>query len=226
MKKIVKRTSLLLVAFCILEGGVISTFAQEVFYGYKYRVETKNAAQRPNLGGMPRIDLSDKLIKSGIEGTFKAEMTLASDGKIKDWKFTETPESVKQAIIDAYKKFNFTPASREGIPVDSTLYLEFTVSQVFSERSKGVKKPKIINQPAAEYPPELISEKRKGEVLVGVLFRKDGTLQVLSVSSSMPKEFDKSAVAAAKRIKFNPATHKKSKKKVSLKMMVKYKFKP
>ncbi len=48
----------------------------------------------------------------------------------------------------------------------------------------------------------------------------------MSVNSVMPKEFDKAAIEAAQKIKFEPAVHKKSKKAVSQSMTVEYSFKP
>ncbi len=227
MRKITKRNVYLLSIFCSLLIFANPATAQETYYDYKYRLDLTGATEAPKLGGMPDINMPDAARKNGVEGTLKAEMTLAKDGKVRDVKFSQTlPHGVEQAVIDAYQTLNFSPATRNGTPIDVKLFLEYTISAVYDERDKNVQKPKITSQPDAVYPAEHLADKRKDEVEVGVLFYKDGTVKVLSVSSSMPKEFDKAAVEAAGKIKFEPAVHKKSKQPVSLKMFVKYKFKP
>jgi TonB family protein len=104
--------------------------------------------------------------------------------------------------------------------------LDYIVSVFYSEDDKNVSKPQITEKPAPAYPSSQLSEKLKGKVSVNVMFFAAGTLKVLGVNSVMPREFDKAAMEAAAKIKFEPAVHKKSKKPVSQVMAVEYEFKP
>jgi TonB family protein len=227
MNTITKKLCLISAAsgLLLIFSSVLS--AQQIYYNYQYRLDVTGATEPPDLGGMPRIELPEKALKNGVEGTLKAEMTLATDGQVTDVRFIQTlPDGVEQAVIDAYRTFRFKPARRNGTPIDAKLYLDYTITAVYDERDKNVKKPKITAQPEAVYPERHRGDKRKDKVTVLILFKKDGTSEVMGVSSTMPKDFDQAARDAAEKIEFEPAVHKKSGKQVSIKMAVEYKFKP
>ncbi len=227
MKSITKYLSLFLSIFCLALIFSSAVFAQQILSSYQYRLELTNATELPELEGMPVAKIPEDAQKNGVEGTLKAEMILAKEGIVKDIKITHTlPHGIAESVTEAYGSYKFKPAKRNGTPIDVKMFLEVTVSAVYDERSKNVNKPKIVEQPEAIYPAEHLADKRKDTVRVNILFNKDGTLKVLGVGSTMPKEFDEAAVEAAKKIKFEPATHKKSKQPVSMKMVVEFKFKP
>lgn len=227
MNKISTNINFPLFGLLFLIGFNVQIFAQDVRYRSLYRFESPQANQAPKFGGMPDITLSKSALKKGIEGTFKIQMTLTKEASVKDVTFEKNvPQEVRDAVLKAYRTFRFSPAKYNDEPVDSKFFLEFTVLMVYQERSKGIKKPKILSKPKAVYPSAHLAEKRKGEVEVGILFKKDGSFAILSVNSTMPRDFDKAAREAAKGIKFTPAIHKKSKKKVTMAMRVVFKFKP
>lgn len=227
MNNITKNISFLLGLLCLAMVFSNSAAAQEIYYSYQFKLDLTGATEVPKLGGTPNIDLPEKAKKNGVEGTLKVIMTLAKNGQVTDIKFEQTlPDGLEQAVIDAYKTFNFQPAKRNGEPIDVKMYLTYTISAVYDERDKNAQKPKITDQPDALYPADQLAEGRKGEVRVGVLFNKDGTVKLLNIQSTMPREFDNAAKEAAEKLKFEPAIHKKSNKKISMKMWVIYKFKP
>lgn len=222
-----KKLSLIVGFFCLFSVFAQTARAQEIFYNYEYNLDLTGATEAPKLGGMPNVQIPEEALKNGVEGTLKSVMTLGADGRVKDFQFSESlPHGVEQAVMNAYKTFNFEPAKRNGAPIDSKLHFKYIISAVYDEDDKNVKKAKILAQPDAVYPADQLAEKHKGEVLVGVLFNKDGSAQVLGVNSTMPREFDRAASEAAQNIRFEPAVHKKSGKPISVKMTVKYKFKP
>lgn len=211
----------------VLITTAASVNAQEVFGNSMYKLDLTGATEAPKLGGMPRIGFPKEAMKNGVEGTLIGEMTLDETGNVKDIAIIQSlPFGYDEAFKNAFGTLSFTPAARLGEPVAVKLRVEFTVTMVFEEKDKNIDKPKITDQPEAVYPEEDRADKRKGEVTVGVLFNKDGTIRILSVGSTMPKSFDKAAEEAAKLIKFSPGTHKHSKSPVSVKMNVVYRFKP
>lgn len=214
-----------LTIFLLLTGEIIQ--AQSLSFRYYSRVEMLGANEPPELGGLPEFDYPEAARKNGVEGTLKAKMTLGEDGKVRDIVILEgLPFGVNEAFTKAMQYYYFKPAKRNGQPVPSTMYVDFIVTVGYDEGDKNITKPKIIEQPAPFYPEKYRAEKLKGKVEVGVMFYKDGTLKIISVSSVMPKEFDQAATAAAEKIKFEPATHKKSKSPVGQAMTVVYDFKP
>lgn len=206
-----------------------SGIGQAQSYSFKYytRIEVEHAAEPPNIRNVPDLDFPEAAKKNGVEGTLKAKMTLGEDGKTRDIVILEgLPDGVNEAFTRAAEKILFQPARKNGKPAPTTLFMDFIVSVGYNEDDKSVSKPKITDKPAAVYPEKYRAEKLKGKVEVGVMFYKDGTVEVTGVGSVMPKEFDHAAREAASKIKFEPAIHKKSKKKVGQAMTVIYEFKP
>lgn len=201
--------------------------AQDVTSRYTYRIEMMAAHEPPEIESFPQFDYPDSARKNGVEGTLKAVVTLGEDGRVREVLINEgLPHGVTEAVSRGLQQIRFKPASANGKPAAVKLLVEYIVTAVFDERDGNVAKPKITEKPAPAYPESARAEKIKGKVEVRMLFRTDGTAEILNVSSVMPKEFDRAALAAAKNIRFEPAIHKKSKKPVSQEMIVVYDFKP
>lgn len=212
-------------AFVCLSSN--TTAAQEISLNSLFRMEPARITDPPELYGSPQINYPDEARKNGVEGTVKASFTIGSDGSVSDIVIIEgLPYGVDDAVRNGLRFLRFKPAKLVDQAVPVKMYFSYVVTAVYDERDKNVTKPKITSQPDPVYPPEHLAEKLKGEVAVKVLCSADGTIKVLGVSSVMPKEFDKTAMAAAEQIKFEPAVHKKSKKPVSQQITVVYKFKP
>lgn len=218
-----------------LSAGVLSVFftlfstvkSQEILFQYNYKLDLSNATEAPKISGAPAIDYPEAARKNGVEGTVKVSLTLAENGTVKDINVLQgLPFGVSEAVAKGLQTLYFEPAKRGDQPIPVKMFFDYTVSAAYTEDNKNVSKPKIIEKPEAVYPETLRAEGAKGKVQVTVMFHDDGTLEVLGVSSVMPKEFDRAAAEAAKKIKFEPAVHKKSKKKVSQQMVVEYSFKP
>lgn len=203
-----------------------SLSAQNITFNYFYKFEAAMITDPPELGGLD-IQYPDAARKNGVEGTAKVSFTLGEDGRVRDAVIlADLPFGVGEAVRTGVQKLTFRQAMFNGKPTAMKVTLEYVVTLAYGEGDKDVTKPKILEKPAPAYPQKYAAEKTKGKVLVTVLFLASGELQVRGVSSTMPKEFDRAALDAAKLIKFSPATHKKSKKTVSQSMLVEYDFKP
>lgn len=201
--------------------------AQSVSFNYKYLFDMTGANEPPQINGVPNVEYPDAARKNGVEGVLKASLTLGEDGKVRDIIINQgLPDGITEAFTRALQTMYFLPAKRNGKPVAIKMTIDYIVTAEYSESDKNITKAKIIEKPAPVYPAKYLAEKVKGKVAVAVMFFADGTLQVLGVSSTMPKEFDRAALEAAAKIKFQPAVHKKSKKPVSQQMSVEYEFKP
>ena len=213
--------------FIIALASVAAAQAQSVSFNYKYLFDMTGANEPPQINGVPNVEYPDAARKNGVEGVLKANLTLGEDGKVRDIIISQgLPDGVTEAFTKAAQSMYFLPAKKNGKPVAIKMSIDFIITAEYSESDKNVTKAKIIEKPAPVYPPKYLAEKVKGKVSVAVMFFADGTLKVLGVSSTMPKEFDRAALEAAARIKFQPAVHKKSKKVVSQQMTVEYEFKP
>lgn len=203
-----------------------SASAQEIMFNYYYTFEPAMITEPPDLGGL-EIAFPEAARKNGVEGKVKASGTLGEDGKVRDIVIhNDLGHGVGAAVQTGLQKWYFKPATFQGKPAAVKFSLDYIVSMVYDESDKNVTRPKIIDKPLPPYPPSQRAEAHKGKVEVRVLFMSSGELQVLGAGSTMPKEFDAAAKEAAAKIKFTPATHKKSKQSVSQVMTVEYDFKP
>ena len=215
-----------LLFLCLAQLASARADAQNISFNYYYKLEMIDADEPPRIGNVD-VNYPDEARKNGVEGTLKAVLTLGENGKTRDIAVGQPlPHGVTETVVKALQNLYFQPAKKNGQPVATKMLFDFVVSAVYSEDDKTVSKPKITEQPAAVYPANRLAEKAKGKVLVTVMFFPDGSHKVLGASSTMEKEFDKSALAAAARLKFQPAVHKKSKKPVAQQMTVEYDFKP
>lgn len=201
--------------------------AQNVSFNYQYELDRLIADEAPQFIVALDIEHPEEAIKNGVEGTLRASFVIAKDGSTKDIVIEKgMPHGVDEAVKAGIQELRFKPAMREGEPVEAKMFIDYIVSAVYEYNNKKVKKPKFIEKPDPVYPPELLAEKRKGMVEVRAIFFPDGKIEIVGVSSTMPKEFDEAAVEAARKIKFEPAIHKKSKKPVTQHVFLEYKFKP
>jgi TonB family protein len=203
--------------------------AQDVSINYSYDFpEVVYVSQPPKFLSRPELVYSDTARKNGVEGTAKISLVLGADGQIKDVKLVSgLPFGVGEDALAAAQKMKFTPAiDPYGKATDLPMTISFTITLSYDESSKDVTKPKIIEKPVPAYPEKYRAEKLKDKVFVRILCAADGKVEVMGVNSTMPKEFDAAAVEAAKKIKFEPAVHKKTKKPVTQTLTVEFDFKP
>jgi len=181
----------------------------------------------PDLTGSLDVDYPEAARKNGIEGKVTVTATLGENGKVRDIVIVDNlGYGTGEAVAAGLQKFAFKPAKFNGTPTPMKMNVIYTVSLYYDETDKDVTKPKILEKPLPVYPESQRAEGMKGKVIVTILLKPDGEVQVLSVNSVMHKDFDKAAEAAAKNLKFSPAVHKKSKQPVSQAMSVEYAFKP
>lgn len=220
----------LLIYFCVLCFTLMisnTVRGQHLYTNFIYRFDREEVTEPASINAPPEVDLPGEARKNGVEGTVKGEAVLGENGQVRDVVIKESlPFGVSDAVMKGVQKIYFQPAKLNGKTIPVKMTFDYIITATYDEGDNNVEKPKILQKPEAVYPENQRTAELKGSVLVGVGFYADGTIKILSVSSTMPKEFDKAAVEAAKNIKFQPAIHKKSKKPVSQGMTVEYKFKP
>lgn len=200
--------------------------AQQLYFSYSLTLEPAMVTEQPQIGGL-EVDFPAAARKSGVEGTVKATFVFGEDGSVRDIKvLNDLGEGTGAAVEAALQKLYFKPARYNGKPTPVNATINYTVSVIYDANDSNLEKVKIIDQPDAVYPETERAAGTKGKVSVQVLFLANGEIKVLGASSVMEKPFDKAAIEAARKIKFEPAVQKKTKRPVSQQMMVDYNFKP
>jgi TonB family protein len=82
---------------------------------------------------------------------------------------------------------------------------EPTRKQAKSEAPAALTPVEILDKPKPQYTPEARQMKIEGEVLLKVVFRSSGEVEVIGVERGLGHGLDESAMSAAKHIRFKPA---------------------
>lgn len=213
-----------LVLFFVLLAA--AGYGQSYSFNYLYKPEPAMIDAPPEIGELS-VDFPDQARKNGVEGTVAAKMVLGEDGKVRDISIVkDLPHGVGAALVAGLQKLYFKPATFRGQPVAMKMTIDYKISIEYSEVDKNVEKVKILEKPTPVYPEKYRAEKVKGKVDILIRFGADGTMKIMSVGSTMEREFDKAASEAAQGIKFLPAVHKKSKSPVNQQVTVSFEFRP
>lgn len=201
-------------------------YGQSVSFNYLYKPEPAMIDAPPVIGELT-VDFPEQARKNGVEGTAVAKLVLGEDGKVRGVSIiNDLPHGVGAALVTGLQKLYFKPATFRGTPVAINMTVDYKVSIEYTEDDKNVDKVKILEKPTPVYPEKYRADKVKGKVDVLIRFGADGTMRIISVGSTMEREFDKAANEAARGIKFQPAVHKKSKSPVNQQITVSFDFKP
>lgn len=204
---------------CVAEG-------QSYSFNYRFNYEAVRADQPIRVSELP-FEMPENARKNGADGTVVVTAVFGGNGKVREVLVIQDPGGgVGDAAKIAVEQVTYTPASFEGKPVDVKATITFDIAAVYSEGDQAVSAVKITGKPTAAYPEKFRSEKRKGQVSIWATFHPDGRIKVHDVDSTMPPEFDEAAKLAAADLKFQPATHKKSKRPVAQAIWVIFDFKP
>jgi TonB family protein len=200
---------------------------QEATITYSSRMEIPDAAEPPKILGLPTFKYPESARKNGVEGKLTVSLTLGKNGTVQNVVAGENlPHGVTEAITGELKRLRFQPARKNGEPVDAKMFFDFVISARYGEKDRNITRLKIIENPDPVYPENQKAKGVSGKVYVSVLFSAGGSVEILGVRSTMPKEFNQAAAEAAKKIKFEPAVHKATNQKVSQIITLEYSFKP
>ena len=72
--------------------------------------------------------------------------------------------------------------------------------------SKDVTMPTVVREVKADYPESAKKERVQGNVMLGVVVKKDGTVGDVTVKKPLHPELDEEAVKAMKKWEFRPGT--------------------
>jgi len=72
--------------------------------------------------------------------------------------------------------------------------------------AKDVTMPTVVREVKPDYPESAKKERIQGNVMLGVVVKKDGTVGDVTVKKSLHPELDEAAVRAMKKWEFKPGT--------------------
>lgn len=145
--------------------------------------------------------------KNGVSGQDLPRVVFAASGEVTNiTPIQPLPYGLTEKVIETAKKIKFRPAMKNGRAVSQYMTLSFNFSLYDDEDDPHItRKAVITEQPSAEYTAEARKQCMEGTVVLRVVFRRDGTIDVADVISGLPHGLTEAAVEAAKHIKFTPA---------------------
>lgn len=120
---------------------------------------------------------------------------------------TGAPPALSPLLEKNIREWRFAPARKGGQPVAAELRVPFVFSEEPDEsiNLKGKDTPpRVVTQPAPEYPRQLRDSGFRGDVLVDFVVDREGRVIRAHVVRSLNPAFDEPALAAVRRWKFEP----------------------
>ena len=182
--------------------------------------------QRADILSVPAPKYTAEAQEKIIEGKVTLQIALMPDGTIGEIKVLQSLRGglTDQAIATA-RGIKFRPAQRNGKAVGQWVQLDFDFKHFLEADSPLIERqPKIIELPSPEYSAEARWKKFAGKARVKVMLHREGQVEVLEVLDTLPYNLKDKAIAAAQKIKFEPA-QMKSGKPVSVSQTIEIEFK-
>lgn len=131
---------------------------------------------------------------------------LSDKGQLTGFGFEDAVwEPLRSDIERSLHNWKFTPARRNGAPVDSELKIPVILDRPLIQDSHGTP-PRIIRRVNAEYPLEMRTSRLTGDVEVGFVVKEDGSVNDAVVLQTDNPGFNSAAVSAVSQWKYEPAT--------------------
>jgi TonB family protein len=175
----------------------------------------------------PSARYTDAAKRNNQEGSVTLKVEFLASGEIGEvFVVKGLPFGLTEQAVAAAKQIKFEPAKKNGQPLTTLKTVVYSFVVPYSEDEKEIKKRAVIlEKPTAEYPAGENFKKLRGFVRLEVSLTSFGEITAMVIASNLPKEFESKALAAARKIKFEPAQIK-NEVKVSVLREIEYEFIP
>jgi TonB family protein len=187
------------------------------------KIEPMSQNLRPTILYKEKTQYTEEAKRNGLEGSVILDTVFAADGNITNIQvYSGLPDGLTEKAIEAAKKIQFSPATKDGKPISVRGKLEYdfnlyksgddstakqagaTASETVYEMSASLR-PTITYKERADYTQEAREKKVEGNVVLNVVFGSDRKIGAIRVESGLPYGLTEEAIRAARRIRFDPA---------------------
>jgi TonB family protein len=144
----------------------------------------------------------------GIEGTVTIEAFIGEDGGIKSMRVLKGLGSgLEEVALASVMEWEFTPATQNGLPISvvAQIDVQFNLRSANAFRvGNGVTPPTVLSRVHPQYTEEARLARLTGTVVLQVVVKNDGTVDVIRVVQGVPLGLTDTAVEALKQWKFRP----------------------
>jgi TonB family protein len=153
--------------------------------------------------------------EKGISGFVQVEVVIDEFGQVESAEIMRSVPELDAAALDAAKKYKFSPAKKDGVPVKVKWNIPFTFDLDFIDLEAAHQanlyqfheasvKPKIIKKANPVYPEEALKNKIQGMVVVTVTIDEEGNSEKSVIYMSTNSVLNHAALDAAEQCKFEP----------------------
>jgi len=149
---------------------------------------------------------TEEASKEGVSGAVHLEALIHKDGTLEVIRVIKgLGFGLDESASSAVTQWRFTPATKDGHPVDILLNIDVTFNRVLVANG-DIKTPTVIEAVQAQYTEEAAKAKVKGAVGLQFIVYYDGTVRVTKITKSLGYGLDESARTALEQTRFTPPT--------------------
>ena len=162
--------------------------------------------------------------KNRVEGVVRLRVVLNLSGWVTNIAVVKgLPDGLTGRAVAAAREIRFTPAEKDGRKVSQYAVLEY-IFKLPADVGDVDERAIILEKPEAEYTEEARRNNVRGTVVLKVTLSGSGLVLVDSVETGLPHGLTEMAIAAARRIVFEPA--RRGGRPVAHRATVEYVFAP
>jgi TonB family protein len=143
-----------------------------------------------------------------IEGTVAVEALMDENGRIQSVRVLKgLGFGLDEAALASVQEWEFSPATRDGTPVSVVAQIDvpFSLASANAFRvGNGVTPPRVQSRVEPRYTDAARLARLSGTVVMQVVIKKDGTVDIIRVVQGLAGGLTDSAVDAIKQWKFSP----------------------
>ena len=206
----------------LMTGGGGPGVGGEVDYTRPFR--QNEVTRKAVITYKPQPGFTEEARRNNVEGVVRLRAILHASGGVQNISVVKgLPDGLTEKAIAAARQIRFTPAEKDGRQVSQYVVLEYNFNIIFDEKEVD-ERAILLEKPSAEYTEEARRHNARGKVVLKLALMSHGVVSVDSVETGLPYGLTESAVAAARRIQFEPARF--GDREVSQALTVEYVFGP
>ena len=173
----------------------------------------------------PRAPYTETAKYNGIEGSVRLRVELLANGTIGEIvPLSHLSHGLTEQAVEAAKQIRFEPKTIKGVPVDSSVTMEYTFSLYYEDDDPEItQKVEILRMPKPEIDASELPASANKRIELKVFFGSQGRASVVNTLSPVPAMLQNKVREAVDRIRFRPAIHRSGKRSGVTKIVV-YEF--
>ena len=173
--------------------------------GYDRIFRGSEVSQRAQILSKPEPSFTEEARKNEVTGVVRVSLVLNANGQVSNIRaVTGLPYGLTEMAMVAARQIKFKPAMKDGHPVSQYATIDYSFD-IYYDEDEVTSKAVITSKPQPEYTEEARKHHVQGTVALKAILTKSGEVTGINVIKGLPFGLTEKAIAAAVRIKYEPA---------------------